>query len=143
MSASTPSTSEQHTTVLPETNQFAGDAPDLSSDQAPVASYPPVAPQQSRPTTLAEMNAYALIAIVLAFIQPIAGIVFGHMGLSQIKRNGDTGRGVALTALIIGYVMIAGVVLAVITYFAFIFIMIATMGAAFSDFDPSTFDDSF
>ena len=135
--------SEQPTTVLPETDQFHSNEPAPVGETAQPTSYQPEPLRPALPTTLAQMNAFALIAIVLAFVQPIAGIVFGHMGMSQIKRNGDAGRGVALTALIIGYVMIAGVILAVISYFAFIVIMLATMSAAFSEFDPSGFGDSF
>ncbi len=143
MSTPTPQSPEQPTTVLPDVDSNTDATGDAASDQLAPNSYPAAPPLPQRATTLAEMNAFAMIAIVLAFIQPIAGIVFGHMGLHQIKRNGDAGRGVALTALIIGYVMVAGVVLAIVTYFAFIIIMIATMGAAFSEFDPSAFDDSF
>ncbi len=143
MSTSTPPGAEQPTTVLPDTDLFQSNEPAPVSASEQQASYLPEPVLPARPTTLAHMNAFALIAIVLAFVQPIAGIVFGHMGMSQIKRNGDTGRGVALTALIVGYVMVAGVVLAVVSYFAFIIIMIATMGAAFSEFDPSDFDSSF
>ncbi|MGK0721258.1 DUF4190 domain-containing protein [Leucobacter sp. W1478] len=143
MSTPIPPVPEQQTSALPDSNQFERSEPGLLVQDEQQASYQPEALRPAPPTTLAHMNAYALIAIVLAFIQPIAGIVFGHMGMSQIKRNGDTGRGVALTALIIGYVMIAGAIIAVISYFAFIAIMLATMGAAFSEFDPSGFDDSF
>ena len=142
MSAIVPPT-EQPTTVLPDTAQFADGAPEQPGEPAATQSYQPAPVRPARPTTLAEMNAFALIAIVLAFVQPLAGIVFGHMGLSQIKRNGDAGRGVALTALIIGYVMVAGLAIAVLSYFAFIIIMFATMGAAFSEVDLSAFDDSF
>ena len=142
MSATIPP-AEQPTTVLPETAQFADGVPEQTGEPAAAQSYQPVPVRPARPTTLAEMNAFALIAIVLAFVQPLAGIVFGHMGLSQIKRNGDAGRGVALTALIIGYVTVAGLAIVVLTYFAFIIIMFATMGAAFSEFDPSDFDNSF
>jgi len=80
------------------------------------------------------MNAFALVSIIVVFLQPIAGIVFGHIGLSQIKRNGDTGRGVALTGLILGYAYLAFLVLFIGFYISMIGMMIAGMGAAFSDY---------
>ncbi len=111
------------------------------------ASYQPEPPRPALPTTLAHTNAFAMVAIILAFIQPIAAIVFGHMGLSQIKRNGDAGRGLALTGLIIGYVMTVGAILAVISYFSLLFFFIAVAGAGFSEFgsfnDYYGFEDSF
>lgn len=33
-----------------------------------------------------------------------AAVITGHIALSQIKRTGETGRGMALAGLIIGYV---------------------------------------
>lgn len=110
------------------------------------ASYQPEPPRPALPTTLAQTNAFAVVAIILAFIQPIAGIVFGHMGLSQIKRNGDAGRGLALTGLIIGYVMTIGAILAIISYFSFLFFIFAIAGAGFSEFgnlNDYGFEDSF
>lgn len=81
---------------------------------------PPVA------TTVKDTNTYALVAVILAFIVPLAGIIFGHMGLSQIKRTGDAGRGLALTALIYGYcVFVLGAVF-LFVYIGFIFVMIGS-----------------
>lgn len=88
------------------------------------------------PTTLAHTNAYALVAVILAFIMPIAAIVFGHMGLSQIKRNGDSGRGLALTGLIIGYAYVVIIGLVIITYIGVLIVMFASLGAAMGGFDP-------
>jgi len=55
------------------------------------------------PTNL--MSIFALIsAFVLPFVVPI---ILGHISLSQIKRTGEGGRGMAIAALIIGYIEIA------------------------------------
>lgn len=59
--------------------------------------YPP-----PRPT-----NTLAIAALVCAFLIAPLGIVFGHMSLSQIRRTGEEGRGMALAGLIIGYVATA------------------------------------
>ena len=60
-------------------------------------------PVQTQPTTLGQTNTFAFLAIIFAFLVPVLGVVFGHIGLSQIKRSTDGGRGIAITGLIIGY----------------------------------------
>ena len=118
-------------------------SPQYTAPTAPLPDY--VEPQQApayaapsatlaAPTTLAYTNTFALVSVVLAFIVPIAGIVFGHLALGQIKRNGDTGRGLALTGLIAGYAYVVFLALFFIFYFSLIFMMIAGMGAAFGEF---------
>ena len=91
------------------------------------------------PTTMAATNAFAVVSVILAFVQPIAGIVFGHIALSQIKRNGDSGRGLALTGLILGYAYFAFIFLFVILYISVIALAIGSMGAAFSGFDSYSY----
>ncbi|WP_228282357.1 DUF4190 domain-containing protein [Brevibacterium atlanticum] len=48
---------------------------------------------------------FSFIAMFL-WIAPVLAIIFGHVGLSQIKRTGEEGRGQAIAGLIIGYVSI-------------------------------------
>ncbi|WP_309135892.1 DUF4190 domain-containing protein [Brevibacterium oceani] len=48
---------------------------------------------------------FSFIAMFL-WIAPVLAIIFGHIGLSQIKRTGEEGRGQGLAGLIIGYVSI-------------------------------------
>jgi len=112
----------------------AAPAPQPEAQPAPQSyaappSYPaqPVRPPQ--PTNVAQTNAFALVSVILAFLQPIAGIVFGHIALSQIKRNGDTGRGLALTGVIVGYVWLALGLLFFVFYISFIGIMVASFGS--------------
>lgn len=98
----------------------------------------------SLPTTLAYTNAYALVSILTVFLQPIVGIVFGHLALGQIKRNGDAGRGLALTGLIIGYVIIAFVILMMIFYITMVGLMLAGIGGLMSDFGSDfSYDDPY
>ncbi|MBL3698649.1 DUF4190 domain-containing protein [Leucobacter luti] len=75
-------------------------------------------------TTLDKTNTFAFLSIILAFIAPIAGIVFGHMGLSQIKRTGDSGRGIALTGLIISYAWFAFLAVFIVLYVGFILMIV-------------------
>jgi len=56
-------------------------------------------------------NTFALVALVSSLFLWLAGIIFGHIALKQIKRTGERGRGMALAGLIIGYVGLASSVL--------------------------------
>lgn len=81
-------------------------------------------------TTVAKTNTYALVAVIVTFIAPIAGIVFGHLGLSQIKRTGDAGRGLALTGLIYGYAVTVASIGFVILYVSVIAMAIGTFASS-------------
>ncbi|MEV8213359.1 DUF4190 domain-containing protein [Leifsonia sp. NPDC077715] len=59
----------------------------------------PAAPPQANLST----NTLAIVAFVCSFVVALAGIICGHIALSQIKRTGEGGRGLALAAVIIGY----------------------------------------
>jgi len=61
----------------------------------------PAAPGYYAPPT----NTLAILALVLSFVVSLGGIICGHIALSQIKRTGEGGRGLALAGLIIGYVI--------------------------------------
>lgn len=74
---------------------------------------PPVAhpgmPSPPNPVPGAAMptNSMAIAALVSALVFAPLGIVFGHISLSQIKRTGENGRGLAIAGLVIGYVGVA------------------------------------
>lgn len=59
---------------------------------------PPGYPPPARPT-----NSLAVASLICAFLLAPLGIVFGHVSLSQIKRTGEDGRGMAIAGLVIGY----------------------------------------
>jgi len=66
------------------------------------------------------LNTMALVGFILSVagfatgITVIPGIVLSHIGLSQIKRTGESGRGFALAGLIVGYCLLGLSVLAII-----------------------------
>jgi VIT1/CCC1 family predicted Fe2+/Mn2+ transporter len=64
----------------------------------------PVDPWQ--PTRTPTMNAMATLAIVFAFLFFPLGILFGHIAKRQIARTGETGAGLATTALVISYLIL-------------------------------------
>ncbi|GAA1315977.1 DUF4190 domain-containing protein [Leucobacter albus] len=71
--------------------------------------YPPVKPP---------MNVFAIIGFIGVFFFSLVGIILGHIGLSQIKRTGESGRGLALAATIIGYVRIGIETIVVVSWLA-------------------------
>ena len=72
--------------------------------------YPPYPYPYPAPRT----NALAIASLVCAFLFAPLGIVFGHLSLSQIRRSGEDGRGLALAGLVIGYVVTIAAILAVV-----------------------------
>jgi len=102
------------------------------SDQTP-ASYPPAPPTgyTPYPAQKSGTNVLAIIALVGAFVFPLAGVICGHIALSQIKRTGENGRGLAIAGLIIGYVYIAFIVLMVIIA---IIVGVAASSAGYSSY---------
>jgi peptidyl-prolyl cis-trans isomerase B (cyclophilin B) len=55
------------------------------------------------------LNTLAVVSIASALtsIGAVAAIVTGHVALTQIKKSGESGRGLALAGTIIGYVTVA------------------------------------
>lgn len=60
-------------------------------------------------------NVLAIISLVSSFFVSLAAVVCGHIALSQIKRTGERGRGLAIAGLVLGYLgLIAGLIFIVI-----------------------------
>ncbi|WP_461163561.1 DUF4190 domain-containing protein [Arthrobacter sp. R4-81] len=70
----------------------------------------------------AKTNTLAIVALISVFFINVLGIILGHIALNQIKTTGEGGRGLAIAALIIGYL---SVVIGII-------VVIALVGAAAS-----------
>lgn len=56
-------------------------------------------------------NIWAILAIVFVWFTVIPGLIFGHVALAQIKRTGERGRGLALTAVIFGWIAVVSLAL--------------------------------
>ena len=63
-------------------------------------------------------NVLAIVALILGFLVPIGGIICGPIALSQIKKTGQSGKGLAKAGLIIGIVITAFWVLMIVLSFA-------------------------
>jgi hypothetical protein len=59
-------------------------------------------------------NTLAIVSLVLAFFVSLGAVITGHIALSQIKRTGEGGRGLAIAGLVLGYLGIAvGIIFAI------------------------------
>lgn len=83
----------------------------------------------------AKTNSMAIAALVCSLVLAPLGIVFGHIALSQIKRTGEEGRGLAIAGLVIGYVFTAIAV-------AWIVLTVIFLGALGSAINEPTYYDS-
>jgi peptidyl-prolyl cis-trans isomerase B (cyclophilin B) len=61
----------------------------------------------------------AIASLICAFVFAPLGIVFGHVSLSQIKKSGEEGRGLAIAGLVISYLVTALSIVAVIAGIVF------------------------
>ncbi|MDO8528628.1 MAG: DUF4190 domain-containing protein [Nanoarchaeota archaeon] len=61
-------------------------------------------------------NIFSVLAIIFAFLFPLAGIIFGVIALKQIKKTKEKGRGLAITAIVLPIIMIilVGIVWAIV-----------------------------
>uniref|UniRef100_A0A942T6F1 DUF4190 domain-containing protein n=1 Tax=Neobacillus citreus TaxID=2833578 RepID=A0A942T6F1_9BACI len=78
--------------------------------------YQPAAPSSDR------YNVLAIVGFILAFVVNIAGLVVSIIALTQIKRTGERGRGLALAGIIISALSIVFGIISVI-------VVIATAGS--------------
>jgi peptidyl-prolyl cis-trans isomerase B (cyclophilin B) len=67
----------------------------------------------------------AIASLICAFLFAPLGIVFGHLSLSQIRRTGEQGRGLAVAGLVIGYMVTVMTIVALVAGVA----LIAWMGS--------------
>lgn len=73
-------------------------------------------------TALTARNRLAPVALILAVLVPIAGAILGHITLRQIGQTGEGGRGLALAAVIVGWV-------GTVSWFAFWGVFLASLRA--------------
>ncbi|MFD4421732.1 DUF4190 domain-containing protein [Agromyces sp. NPDC058484] len=82
------------------------------------AASPTPAPAQP-PASTEKWNVLSIVAFVLSLVGfNVIAIVLGFIGLSQVKKTGERGRGLAIAAIIIGFVSIAIFIIVWIAVFA-------------------------
>ena len=57
-------------------------------------------------TNTEKYNVFAILSLVFAFVFFPLGVVFGFVALSQIKKTGEKGKGLAIAGIIIGILAI-------------------------------------
>jgi len=80
------------------------------------AAPPAYAPQgYGQPAAGEKWNVLAIVSLVSAFFVSLAAVICGHIALSQIKKTGEKGRGLAIAGLVLGYLgLIAGIIFIVV-----------------------------
>jgi peptidyl-prolyl cis-trans isomerase B (cyclophilin B) len=103
----------------------------MTSPPPPYGAYPPPPqgaypgyygyPQYPQPQPT---NTLAIVSLACAFLFAPMGIIFGHMSMSQIKKTGEEGRGLAIAGLVIGY-MITILTIVVVVLSVLFFVQVA------------------
>ena len=57
----------------------------------------------SAPARQQGTNTLSIISLISSFFIGLVGVITGHIALVQIGRTGQSGRGMAITGLVIGY----------------------------------------
>lgn len=91
--------------------------PQFGQPQYGQQPYPPM----EAPGGKGSINTLAIVSLVSSFFVGLAGVITGHIALSQIKRTGEDGRGLAIAGLVIGYVMTLATIAVVIVMFVSLF----------------------
>ena len=93
------------------------------TDTPPTDGYAAPQPYQYAQAPASERwNVLAIVGFVLAFFVSLGAVICGHIALSQIKKTGEKGHGLALAAVIIGYV---GIAIGIIYFIVIIGIVVA------------------
>ncbi|MDG4669068.1 peptidylprolyl isomerase [Mycobacterium sp. 236(2023)] len=79
-------------------------------------------------------NGLAVASLVCAFVFAPLGAVFGHMSLSQIKKSGEEGRGLAIAGLIVSYLMIVVSIIIVVVSV----LMVLLLAQSLEEFDNAS-----
>ena len=89
--------------------RYCAELAQLTADVTPAPAPPPAPP--ARPTFVRSgppTNGLAIASLVAGvfwmwWIGSALAVVFGHIALGQIARTGQSGRGLAITGLVLGY----------------------------------------
>lgn len=78
------------------------------------------------PAAVPDGNGTALAAMILGilsvfcFVTSLPAVICGHLALSEIRRTGSSGRGQAITGLVLGYVFLVILIIALVVPFVLI-----------------------
>ena len=113
-------------------------APAYQAPAAPAYGAPDTYGQQQygqqpygQPLAQDKYNVLAIVSLVSAFFVSLAAIITGHIALSQIKKTGEKGRGLAIAGLVLGYL---GIVAGIIGTILFIVLIATTSSTGYSSY---------
>jgi hypothetical protein len=107
-------------------------APGNPAQPAPAYAQPGYPQPYAQQVPSEKYNVLSIVSLVTSVLGiSLAGIITGHIGLSQIGKTGEKGRGLAIAGLIIGY---AGLVLSLVALVVLIPVMVAILN------DPTLVD---
>lgn len=76
-------------------------------------------PQYQQPMQSQKTNGFAIASLICSLLCiSLLGIIFGHVGMSQINRNREGGRGLAVAGLILGYIGLVATIAVYVLVFA-------------------------
>lgn len=107
----------------------------------PTSGYPPLPPPDGYPPPhygyppQRPTNGLAIASLITAFLFAPLGVILGHVSLSQIKRTGEEGRGLAVAGLVIGYVITIGTILTVVAGAVFFVLLARNVDDVLGDLD--------
>ena len=99
-------------------------APNYSQQAPPAAQY---GERYGQPTQPGKYNVLAIVSLVSAFFISLVAVITGHIALSQIKRTGEQGRGLAIAGLVLGYLGILVSIIGIIIFVAVFLPYMATV----------------
>ena len=88
---------------------------------APMAAVAPPTNQLAIVSLVAGIASYVMLPVIGA----VVAVITGHMARSQIKRTGESGNGLAVAGLILGYVHLA---LGLIVLLVFVVVFFGILG---------------
>ena len=92
------------------------------TDSAPAPAPVPAQPSPA-PAPAEKWNILSIIAFIIVFFGfSLISIILGFIGLNQIKKTGERGRGLAIWAIVLGFVSI---VIGIIFWIVFVAVIAA------------------
>lgn len=91
-------------------NPEQNSAPEPEQPAEQPAAQPAAQAPERKKFDFTSLNTLAVVSLATALtsIGAIAAIITGHISLAQLKRSNESGRGLAITGLVLGYLTVAG-----------------------------------
>lgn len=88
----------------------------LANPGQPVPAPPMMAVYGSAVGMSDRTNTLAIVTLIFGVLGGYLAIIFGHIAISQIKRTGERGGGMAIAGLVLGYLWLAATIIVVLLF---------------------------